>query len=315
MSNPTFSVVISAYNEQDYVGDAIRSVLAQTRGDFELIVIDDGSADRTAEVVRGFGSDPRLRLISHANRGLAPSLNVGIEAGSAPYVALLDADDMWMPSFLERMGEALEADPSAGFAYTEAWWLDQERGRFFRRSTSEYMGAPSEPPEDPEAFLVAVMPANWVFGLPMLRRTALQKVGGFDESLRACEDYELWIRLLANGFMAIRVPGRLVIQRDRSGSMSKDAGSMLTTLRQVYEIASREQGVPEHARAIARRRIEEIDRELERLASGRTPARLLARRWLARIAKTVLARRYWYARTPPEVAAAFPDLDLGPRGR
>src|SRR5918992_3277590 len=97
MSTPSFTVVISAYNEERFVADAISSVLAQTRKDFELVVVDDGSADRTAEVVEGFSSDPRLRLISHANRGLAASLNVGIGAGSAPFVALLDADDMWMP--------------------------------------------------------------------------------------------------------------------------------------------------------------------------------------------------------------------------
>jgi glycosyltransferase involved in cell wall biosynthesis len=311
MSAPEVTVVISAYNEETLVADAIRSVLAQTREDFELVVVDDGSSDGTAEVVRGFETDPRVRLISHSNRGLAASLNVGIAAGSAPFVALLDADDMWMPNFLEQMSTALEADPSAGFAYTEAWWLDQQRGRFFRRSTSEYMGAPKVPPGDPEAFLLAVMPANWVFGLPILRRSALDRVGGFDESLRACEDYELWIRLLANGFMAVRVPGRLVIQRDRSGSMSKDETSMLTNLRQVYEIAVEEPGVPEPARAIARRKIEEIDRLREALKQGRRPARQVARRWLGRMAKVVLARRYWYAETPPEVAAAFPDLDWG----
>jgi glycosyltransferase involved in cell wall biosynthesis len=313
MSPASVTVVISAYNEEELVGDAIRSVLAQTRGDFELVVVDDGSTDATAVVVGGFEADPRVRLISHSNRGLAASLNAGIAAGSAPYVALLDADDMWMPTFIERMTAALDADPSAGFAYTEAWWLDQQRGRFFRRSTSDYMGAPKVPPSDPDAFLLAVMPANWVFGLPMIRRSALEQVGGFNESLRACEDYELWIRLLASGFMALRVPGRLVIQRDRSGSMSKDETSMLTNLRQVYEIAVEQPRVPEGARAIARRRIEEIDRLLEALKKGRRPARQVARRWLGRMAKAVLGRRYWYPETPPEVAAAFPDLDWGRR--
>ena len=211
------------------------------------------------------------------------------------------------------MGPALEQRPDAGFAYTEAWWLDQERGRFYRRSTSDYMGAPSVPPSDPQAFLISVMPSNWVFGLPMIRRSALDRVGGFDESLGACEDYELWIRLLANGFMAIKVEGRLVIQRDRSGSMSKDAGNMLRTLRQVYVIASRQPGVPEQARAIAGRRIGEIDRELLDLERGRRGVRLVARGWLAAAAKRFFAGRFWYPETPPEVAAAFPDREWGGR--
>lgn len=310
MSDPEFSVVISAYNEEGLVGDAIRSVLAQTRDDFELIVIDDGSTDRTAEVVGRFESaDPRVRLISHPNRGLAASLNVGIEAGSAPLIALLDADDLWMPDFLEHMGAGLGADPAAGFAYTEAWWLDQGRGRFFRRSTSEYMGAPAVAPGDPGEFLVALMPANWVFGLPLLRRSALEAVGGFDDSLRACEDYELWIRLLANGFMALRVPGRLVIQRDRSDSMSKDSRSMLSNLRRVYELAAEMPGLPEPARAIAKRRIGEIDRQTASLEEGRRSLRGRGRELLVRGAKSAFAGRFWYPETPPEIAAAFPDIN------
>ena len=313
LTQAAFTVVIPAYNEEAFVGDAIRSVLGQSRPDFELIVVDDGSTDRTAEVVGGF-SDPRLRLVRQPNRGLAASLNRGIAAGNAPYVALLDADDMWMPNFLQRMGKALDDDPGAGFAYTEAWWLDQQQGRFFRRSTSQYMGAPRVPPADPEAFLIAMMPANWVFGLPMLRRSAVERVGGFNASLSACEDYELWIRLLANGFMAVYVAGRLVIQRDRSGSMSKDVLNMLSNLRRVYEIAAAQPRVPEAAREIARRRATAVEREIEALKRGRRSPRQVARRWLARGAKRLMASRFWYRDTPPEVAAAFPDVDWGRSG-
>src|SRR2546430_3854957 len=124
MTEPAFTFVLAAYNEEDYVGDAIGSVLSQTREDFELMVVDDGSADATAEVVRGFESDPRLTLISQENRGLAASLNRGIRAGSAPYASLIDADDLWMPSYLEKLGEALDHHAEAGFAYTTAWWHD-----------------------------------------------------------------------------------------------------------------------------------------------------------------------------------------------
>lgn len=134
-------------------------------------------------------------------------MNTGIAASQARYVALLDADDLWMPTYLERMGEALDANEWAGFAYTDAWWLDDATGRFYKRTMSEFLGAPSNPPRDPHEFLKLLMPANWLFGGTTMRRSALLRVGGLNDSLRGAEDYELWIRLLARGYGAVRVPG------------------------------------------------------------------------------------------------------------
>jgi glycosyltransferase involved in cell wall biosynthesis len=313
MTSPAFTVVTKAYNEEALVGDAIRSALAQTREDFELIVVDDGSTDRTADVVRGFESDSRVRLVSQPNRGVGAAMNTGIAAGQAPYVALLDADDLWMPTYLELMGAALDADEDAGVGYTDAWWLDDASGRFFKRTISERLGAPADPPQDPGEFLKALMHANWMFGLTTMRRSALERVGGVDESLLGAEDYELWIRMLASGYRAVRVPGRLAIQRDRSGSMSANERGMLTSLRQVYEGALQLPGVPEEARQVARRQVAEIDRQLATLDRGRRPARQIVRGMLGRTAKEVLVRHYWYPETPPEVAAAFPDLSTGRR--
>jgi glycosyltransferase involved in cell wall biosynthesis len=311
MRDPAFTVVTKAYNEEELVGEAIGSALAQTREDFELYVVDDGSTDRTAEVVRGFESDPRVHLLSQPNRGVAAAMNAGIAAGTAPYVALLDADDLWMPGYLEQMGAALEAEPAAGFAYTDAWWLDCASGRFFRRTISEYMGAPERPPSDPGEFLTLLMRANWLFGLATIRREALQRVGGVDEALRGSEDYDLWIRLLAAGYEAVRVPGRLAVQRDRSSSLSADESGMLTSLRQVYAKALDLDGVPEPARRLASERLRATERGLEAVEKGRLPARDRVRGLLGRSAKRLLPRRYWHSETPPEVAAAFPRLTGG----
>jgi len=224
---PAFAILIKAFNEEAVIGDAIRSALAQTRKDFELIVIDDGSADGTARVVGGF-SDPRIRLVTHEeNRGVSAALNTGVASASAPLVSLLDADDLWMPDYLEVMGATLAATPGAGFAYTDAWWLDQEGGRFFKESTSEYLGAPRDPPTEPSDLLRSLLGGNWLFGLTTMRRAAVEDVGGFNESLLGCEDYEMWVRLLAAGYPGVRAPGRLALQRDRRGSMSKDVSGML----------------------------------------------------------------------------------------
>ncbi|MGH2980614.1 MAG: glycosyltransferase family 2 protein [Solirubrobacterales bacterium] len=310
---PRFTAVIAAYNEEDIVADAIRSVLAQTEDDFELIVVDDGSVDRTADVVRSFESDGRLRLISQENRGLAASLNTGIAAGGAPYIALLDADDLWMPTYLERMGAALDSGESVGLAYTEAWWYSQQRGRFFRQTNAQYHGAPETPPDEPEALLVALMPDNWMFGLTAMRRSVIDEVGGFEEQLRAGEDYDLWIRILAAGYRAVRAPGRLAIQRDRAVSMSTDESSMATAARDVYARAAELAGVPEEARAIARQRMAEFDAMLEALSDGgrNMAVRRALRARLGRVRKALLGRWIWHPGVPGEVAGAFPDLDWG----
>ncbi len=254
-----------------------------------------------------------MRLMSQENRGVAAAMNTGIAAGSAPYVALLDADDLWMPGYLEAMGRALDRSPDAGFAYTDAWWLDAASGRFYRRTISEYMGAPTSPPADPQEFLRLLMRRNWLFGLTTMRRSVLERVGGVDESLRGSEDYDLWIRILASGHGAVRVPGRLAVQRDRSSSLSADERGMLTTLRSVYSAALENPGVGEDAREVARQRLEEVERRLAGLQRGRRPLAQVARSSLGRAAKRLLPRRYWHPSTPPEVAAAFPDLGQDPR--
>jgi glycosyltransferase involved in cell wall biosynthesis len=310
VSSPAFTVALAAFNEEDWVGSAIRSVLAQTREDFELVVVDDGSTDATAEVVRGFEPDPRVRLIRQDNKGLAGALNTAIAAGSAPYISLIDADDLWMPTYLEEMGRALDPEPGAGFAYTDAWCFDHPSGRFWRLSSNAALGEPDPPPKDPEEFLRLLIEVNFVFGLATIRRSAMDRVGGFDESLRAAEDYELWIRLLTHGYGAARAPGRLAVVCDRGGSMHSDERAMLSNLREVYRIAIEDLEASAEVTALARRRLARIDRDLESLdRSAKTTAAWRAlRRRLGVIRRKTVGRRFWYPGTPPEVAAAFPEL-------
>ena len=99
MTNPRISVVMPVYNVEDYVGAAIESVLSQSFTDFELIIVDDGGTDDSIAICRGF-TDPRICIISQANRGLAGARNTGIAAARGDYVALLDSDDRWHASKL-----------------------------------------------------------------------------------------------------------------------------------------------------------------------------------------------------------------------
>ena len=311
MSEPTFTVALKAYNEQDCIADAIRSVLAQTRDDFELVVVDDGSTDATAEVVRGFQSDPRVQLVRQENRGVAAAVNAAIDAGGAPYISLIDADDLWLPDYLEQMGRTLDSDPAAGFAYTDGWIMERPSGRFQRLTSNQGMGEPQPPPHDPEEFLRLLIEANFVFGLATIRRSALQQVGGaFNESLRAAEEYEVWIRMLAAGFGAARAPGPLVVVCEREDGLHGDERAMVTNAREVCRIAAEDLDTSAEVRGRARRRMAELDRLLVSLDGGAWPAAKRGlRRRLGSIRRATLGRRSWYRDgAPPEVAAAFPDL-------
>src|SRR5689334_15629547 len=112
---PAVSVIVPAYNVAHLLGETLASIQAQTRGDWEAIVIDDGSPDDVVSVFTRFAHDPRFRLLRTDNGGLATARNRAIAAARAPLVALLDGDDIYAPDYLERMLPAIEADPSLGF--------------------------------------------------------------------------------------------------------------------------------------------------------------------------------------------------------
>lgn len=182
---PTVSVIIPTYNRRDLVREAIVSVLAQTYQDFELILVDDGSDDGTAEAIREF---PSVRYVYQANRGVSAARNCGVAVSSGALLAFLDSDDLWQPRKLGRQVAFFTKCPEAQICQTEEVWLrdgvrvnphNKHRkagGDIFARSLDLCLVSPS-----------AVM----------LRRELFERVGGFDESLPACEDYDLWLRIAA----------------------------------------------------------------------------------------------------------------------
>jgi len=197
---PKVSVVIPVFNRSAAVGRAIDSVLRQTCQDFEIIVVDDASTDATPAAVEAL-ADRRITLIRHErNRGGSAARNTGIRAGSAPYVAFLDSDDEWLPTKLERQLEVFERSGSlVGLVYTGA-----ERV-FPDGSVSRYI------PHRQADIIRALLKWNAVgeTSLGMARRSALDAVGGFDESLPSCQDWDLWLRICER-FPADVVPEALV---------------------------------------------------------------------------------------------------------
>ncbi|MEW6297062.1 MAG: glycosyltransferase family A protein [Thermodesulfobacteriota bacterium] len=182
---PKVSVIVPTYNRCELLREALASVCAQTYQDFELIVVDDGSTDDTAAAVHEFAG---VHYVWQPNRGVSAARNHGVALSQGEWVAFLDSDDLWQPRKLETQMAFVTARRDAEICQTEELWLrhgvrvnPQQKhrkpsGDIFARSLERCLVSPS-----------AVM----------LRRGLFERVGGFDERLPACEDYDLWLRIAA----------------------------------------------------------------------------------------------------------------------
>jgi hypothetical protein len=302
-----FSVVVPAYNAARTVEATVRSVLAQTERDLELVVVDDGSSDETADLVEAIARvDARVEVVRQANQGPAAARNTGIARARAPFVALLDNDDLWLPRYLEEMGAALAAAPDAAFAYCDAWVFVDGRLRVKRRTELGRRPAPT-PGASWEEVVTTLARRNFVMSSVTARADALAESGGFDASVRGTDDYELWFRLLLGGRTAVRAgDAPLLLQRDRADSQSKDELMMQTSLLGVLEGVLSDDRLPPTARAVLERRVAAKVQAIERLRHPPPTRRL--RNHAARIHRRLLDSRRFLAEAPPEVVEAFPEF-------
>jgi len=240
---PKVSVIVPAYGVAHLLGDALSSLQAQRRQDWEAIVVDDGAPDDVGAAFAPFASDARFRLLRTDNRGLATARNRAIAASSAPLVSLLDGDDVYEPDYLERMIAAIEVDDRLGFVTCDATFFG-ESPRVGERYSSRH-------PITGPISLERVLTRNInIFVASIIRRSALEQVGGFDGELRAAEDLDLWIRLLEAGWHGDTVFEPLVRYRRRPESLSADTRHMLLACRSVYDKAvARMDGRPEQMTA------------------------------------------------------------------
>ncbi|HET8976031.1 MAG TPA: glycosyltransferase, partial [Solirubrobacterales bacterium] len=311
LPGPRFSVVIAAYDAEATVGAAIESVLKQTETDLELIVVDDGSTDGTAAIAGAYEErDKRVLAHSQPNGGPSAARNRGIRLSRGQAVSFLDSDDLLMPRYLEEMGRALEEDPGAGLAYTDAWSLDDRSRRIHKASAMSTAIRPGDQSAAPGRLLADLVRSNFILASATVRREALEAAGGYDESLGFAEDYDLWLKIVRAGYGVVRVGGLLVVQRERGDSLSKDEAAMLGGIATVLARVADDPAAPAEAREIARGRIAKLD---ARIAGIEGRARLAGARIRARHMAGALRRRVGggpatHRTPPPEVAAAFPEL-------
>ncbi|HEX9029118.1 MAG TPA: glycosyltransferase, partial [Anaerolineales bacterium] len=187
--DPKVTVLLPTYNRADLLATAIQSVLAQTYPDFELIVIDDGSTDRTAELVHSF-REPRLRYVYQENRGISAALNRGVHLARGEYIARVDSDDRWLPDLLEREIAVLDCQPEVGLVYSKAQAMDPGGAPL-----PQILGAPEKYPGQT---LKSILYGDFVCTITaIIRRRCLDQAGLFDEALKGNEDWDMWVRLAA----------------------------------------------------------------------------------------------------------------------
>lgn len=209
MNNPLVSVIIPSYNYARYIGEAIDSVLSQTYRFVEVVVVDNSSTDNTLEVLQGYGDS--IRWIQQPNQGVSGSRNRGIAESRGELIAFLDADDVWLPEKLARQVE-LFGDPRVGMVYCGLQYIDA-RGEPLEQSVEGLRGrvlkklALLEPPGIPACGSSAVV-----------RREALEKVGGFDRELSISADWDMW-RRIGSHFEIEFLPEPLVLYRQHDSAM------------------------------------------------------------------------------------------------
>lgn len=183
------AVIIPTYNQARYIGSTIETVQRQTFSDWELFVVDDGSTDKTDEIVRGFLGDERIHYIRQLNQERAVARNKGVEQSSAPYIAFLDADDLWHPEKLAKQVKAIKAQPDVGLCYTLTDTIEREGKRLQKTGRSRtYAGMVFD----------QLLRSNFIINSSvLLRRGSLMKVGLFDNYLPVfgSEDWDLWLRI------------------------------------------------------------------------------------------------------------------------
>ncbi|NQT04137.1 MAG: glycosyltransferase [Planctomycetes bacterium] len=183
--SPLVSVVIPTYNRENLVGRAIKSVLSQTFEDFELIVVDDASLDNTEEVIKRF-QDSRIKYVQHQkNMGAPATRNTGIRMAKGAYIGLLDDDDEWLPTKLDKqVNRFKESSGRTGVVYSGFEVRDQN-GRIVQTTFPALRGN----------LYMRLLKRNMIGGSSMIKSECFEKVGLFDRSLKSCQDWDMWLRI------------------------------------------------------------------------------------------------------------------------
>lgn len=207
---PKISVIMPAYNAEKYIAEAIESILGQTFGDFEFIILNDCSTDRTEEIIRSYTDSRIVYLKNEQNMGVAATLNRGLSVAKGEYIARMDADDISLPERFEKQVAFLDKDPAVAVLGTGLERFD----------ASGSLGI-LQPATDPEQMHIDLLfSCGLAHPSVMMRASAVRELGGYDLAFEGLEDYELWCRV-ARKYQVTTLPEVLLRYRIHSAQVTK----------------------------------------------------------------------------------------------
>ncbi|MGZ4757197.1 MAG: glycosyltransferase family 2 protein [Acidimicrobiia bacterium] len=214
---PLVSIIIPAYNVEAYIAQAVDSALAQTYPRVEVVVVNDGSTDGTAEIIAGYGD--RIVAVNQENQGPGAARNSGLRAAHGSLIGLLDSDDIWLPERLDAVVPLLMDRPEIGMVTSNSYVMEGTTPTL-KQCYGDRRRHPFPAREQDQ--LDEIAQRNFLFVSVVFRKNLVDRFGEFDAAMRfmRSEDYELWTRFLVNGARAAYVPAPLGYYRVRPGSLS-----------------------------------------------------------------------------------------------
>ncbi len=295
---PTFSIIMPLYNHAAYVEQAVRSVLAQTFGDWELVVVNDGSTDGGDKIVRTLAQgEPRIRLYHQANAGCSAARNAAVAASTGRWLTYLDSDDAWTPNALADFTAYIAAHPAAQFIYGSRHRLNDDGT--ITELAPEYQDRPTAAADLFQRMYISHLCVCY-------RRELLERVGGYDRRLTNAEDYDLYLRM--SKLVPLEPLGKVTgLRRRHAGCASIASGFTkrmeAEVLRRFIEMYGGKDLVPADV----------VQRRLGRLYYAAAKCYFKERRYRAALASAAMGHRY--ARTLKSTLVQIASIALFPFGR
>lgn len=211
---PKVSVILPVYNSEEFIKETIKSALSQIYKDFEIIVVNDGSTDKSEEIIKSF-SDKRITCVYQENQGRSKARNKGISLAKGKYIAFLDSDDIWLSKHLEVGVGILEARPEVCVVYSDITYIGDDGKPLFRDSSwkgRRYSGTP---------FGNLVKRGFIPFSTSIIKRETLMEIGLFDSEMEPSEDWDLWLRLVRRNYRIQYIDEALTNYRWKSSNESE----------------------------------------------------------------------------------------------
>ncbi len=206
------SVITPTYNRARFLPAAVASVLSQTFGDFELIIVDDGSEDNTPDVLKPFFADRRVRYVYQENQGQSHARNLALKQATGDFIAFLDSDDVWAPDKLEKQLAVFRANPEVDIVHGDEAIINEQGSVVSLQNMRRYSGRITR-------YLLADNSVSITTAL--VRRRCFDEMGGFDTSVGVADDYELWLRFSAR-YCYQYEPGIVASYRVMADQISSD---------------------------------------------------------------------------------------------